>query len=165
MNSTPQKWVPAEAQKAWNPSLDLELPPVLGTIAAILGTLLAAGAAVVGLAAGGGGGDGGGGPCFIATAAFGTPMAAELDTLRAVRDTYLLNNAVGTALVDAYYHVSPAIANVVAKSPALAATVRVLLTPVVFASKLVLAMPACGMALASLAGLVAVVRRRRHRKA
>jgi hypothetical protein len=83
----------------------------------------------------------GGGPCFIATAAYGTPLAGEIDTLRAVRDEYLLTNVFGTALVDAYYHASPVIADAVAKSPVLAAFVRVLLVPVILFGKAVLAMP------------------------
>jgi hypothetical protein len=115
---------------------------------------------LIGLIAGGDGG-GGGGPCFIATAAYGTPMAAELDTLRAVRDTYLLNNAAGSAFVDTYYQVSPVIANVVAQSPVLATAVRLALIPVLFASKLALSMPAVSLVLASLAGWLTLRRQRR----
>jgi uncharacterized repeat protein (TIGR02543 family) len=108
----------------------------------LLTVLLALLIALLGLASGGtGGGSSSSGPCFIATAAYGTPMAAEIDTLRAVRDTYLLESAVGSAFVDAYYRVSPAVADVVAGSPFLAALVRVLLIPVVFLGKVALAMP------------------------
>src|SRR5690606_25481263 len=99
---------------------------------ALLGGL----AAVIGLAAGGDSGGGSGGPCFIATAAYGSPMAEEINVLRDVRDTYLLNNAVGSAFVDTYYHVSPAIADTVAGSPVLAAAVRVVLVPVIFLWKM-----------------------------
>lgn len=63
-------------------------------------------------------------PCFIATAAYGTPMAADLDLLRGLRDTYLLSNPLGTALVDVYYQVSPPIADLVATNPFLAAIAR-----------------------------------------
>ena len=38
--------------------------------------------------------------CFIATAAYGTPMAEEIQILREVRDGYLLTNTAGRALVD-----------------------------------------------------------------
>jgi hypothetical protein len=126
--------------------------------------LLGLGAALLGLAAGGESGGGGGGPCFIATAAYGTPLAADIDSLRALRDTYLLNNALGTAFVDSYYRVSPFVADLVAKSPVFAAVVRLLLVPVIFAAKVVVAKPALSVLLASVAALT-VVRRRKRSKA
>ena len=114
----------------------------------------------------GGGDGGGGGPCFIATAAYGTPMAAEIETLRALRDTYLLDNAIGTALVDTYYRVSPAIADVVAQSPVMAAVVRLLLLPVVMLSKIALASPALTALFAFMGGTLIIGRRRtRNNKA
>ncbi len=69
-------------------------------------------------------------PCFIATAAYGTPFAKRLDTFRAFRDGVLLKTAAGTALVDAYYTVSPALADRLAVHPRLAGCVRAILTPV-----------------------------------
>jgi hypothetical protein len=69
------------------------------------------------------GGTGGGG-CFIATAAYGTPLAREIDTLRNFRDHYLLTNAPGAAITDAYYTVSPTIARYIAQSPAAAQLTR-----------------------------------------
>ena len=83
-------------------------------------------------------GGGGGGGCFIATAAYGTPMAQEIETLRTVRDKHLLNNALGSAFVDTYYRVSPAIADQLAAHPALAQGVRILLTPVLVMAQLLL---------------------------
>jgi hypothetical protein len=68
-------------------------------------------------------------PCFIATAAYGTPMGKHLDTFRAFRDGVLLQTAPGTAFVDLYYSVSPSVAKVVAVHPWLAALVRIVLTP------------------------------------
>ncbi len=127
--------------------------------------LLGLGAALIGLAAGGSSGGGGGGPCFIATAAYGTPMADQIDTLRVVRDTYLLDNAVGTALVDTYYRVSPAIADVVAQSPVLAAAVRFTLVPVLFMAKLALAMPHLTAMLIGVLTLSIILRRKRSTKA
>ena len=126
-----------------------------------LGILLAAILAALGIAAGGDSGGGGGGPCFIATAAYGTPMADQIDTLRALRDTYLLDNVVGTAMVDVYYRVSPAVADIIAKSPVLASVVRMLLTPVIFMSRLVLAMPTMTMLITMIASAMAILRRRR----
>ena len=82
-----------------------------------------------------GSGDGGGGGCFIATAAFGSPLAEDVDVLRDVRDTHLLNNTLGTAFVDTYYRLSPPIADHVRKHPLLAAAVRTLLHPIVALSR------------------------------
>ena len=134
-----------------------------------LAIALGIGAAIAGLAIGlqpqeTGHHGGGGGPCFIATAAYGTPMAADIDTLRTLRDTYLLSNSVGTAFVDTYYRVSPAVANVVAQSPALAAAVRLLLVPVIFLGKLFLAIPAVSALIASALLFAAVVRGRIRRR-
>lgn len=120
--------------------------------------------AIIGLAAGGDSGGGGGGPCFIATAAYGTPMATQIDTLRDMRDVVLLDNAAGSAFVDTYYSVSPAVADVIAQSPLLAALVRIMLMPIVVMSRIVMAMPMLSAALA-LAGSLLVVRRRARRAA
>jgi hypothetical protein len=87
------------------------------------------------------GSSGSGSSCFIATAAYGTPMAIEIDTLREVRDSYLLNNVIGSAFVDTYYRISPTLADSVAKSPTLAFIVRALLTPIVILGKLLLTAP------------------------
>jgi len=67
--------------------------------------------------------------CFIATAAYGTPMAEEIQILREFRDEYLLTNPLGRALVDLYYRVSPPIAQFIAEHPALQLAVRAMLVP------------------------------------
>jgi hypothetical protein len=54
------------------------------------------------------GGSGGGGNCLIASLAYGTPFAKELDTIRAFRDQTLLTNPVGSAFANVYYQSSPA---------------------------------------------------------
>jgi hypothetical protein len=73
----------------------------------------------------------GAGGCFIATAAYGTPMAEEIQILREFRDEYLLPNAVGRALVDVYYRVSPPIAEFITEHPSLKPIVRAGLVPTV----------------------------------
>jgi predicted outer membrane repeat protein len=128
--------------------------PWLALLAAILGISLL----------GGGDDDGGGGPCFIATAAYGTPMAADVDTLRGLRDQYLLGSAAGTAFVDAYYRVSPAIAGVVSEHPALAAAIRLALVPVVLLSRALLMAPGAVALLALGLAWLALMRRRKARR-
>lgn len=49
-------------------------------------------------------------PCFVATAARGTPMAEEIGALRRFRDGHLRTNIVGEVLVDAYDSVGPDLA-------------------------------------------------------
>jgi len=73
-----------------------------------------------------------GGFCFIATAAYGTETAAELDILRDFRDQVLLENDLGSRFVEAYYRVSPPVADFIAKNDFLRAVVReVLIDPIV----------------------------------
>jgi Divergent InlB B-repeat domain len=74
---------------------------------------------------------GGAGGCFIATAAYGTPMAEEIQVLREFRDQYLLSNPVGKTLVYLYYKVSPPIAEFINEHPGLKPIVRAGLLPAV----------------------------------
>ncbi len=69
--------------------------------------------------------------CFIATAAYGTPLAEEIQVLRDFRDRYMVTNPVGKALVDLYYRVSPPIAEFIIEHPGLKPIVRVGLVPAV----------------------------------
>jgi hypothetical protein len=70
--------------------------------------------------------DTGGGGCFIATAAFGTPLAPEIDVFRRFRDDKLKKSLWGTLLVHFYERTSPPVAVVVRKVPLLALGVRML---------------------------------------
>jgi hypothetical protein len=71
--------------------------------------------------------------CFIATAAYGTPMAEEIQALREFRDECLLTNPLGQAVVSVYYRVSPPIAGFIAEYPRLKSIVRAGLGPAVAA--------------------------------
>lgn len=64
------------------------------------------------------------GTCFIATVAYGTYTAQEIDILREFRDEILLPNSLGATLVSFYYEMSPPIANVVSRNEALRTAVR-----------------------------------------
>ncbi len=107
----------------------------------------------------------GSGVCFIATAAYGTPLAEDIHTLRALRDRHLLTNSPGLAFVDAYYRISPPIADRVADSALLRAVVRTLLAPIVVISGVALASPATMIALfmVSAASMAFLLRRRARR--
>jgi subtilisin family serine protease len=83
----------------------------------------------------GGGGGGGGGGCFIATAAYGAPMADEVRFLRAFRDQHLLGNDVGRWFVRQYYRYSPALADVLREHDGWRSVVRAGLTPLVWLSQ------------------------------
>ena len=73
--------------------------------------------------------------CWIATAAYGTTMASELDVLRGFRDSELECNPVGRRITDLYYSSSPPIADVIARSGKMRAFVRKCLSPIIDALK------------------------------
>lgn len=70
-------------------------------------------------------------PCFIATAAYGTPFAQEINVIRLFRDNFMSVTAIGRKLVEIYYRISPPIARAVAQHNTLKALVRALLKPII----------------------------------
>jgi hypothetical protein len=70
--------------------------------------------------------------CFIATAAYGSPMAPEIDTLRAFRDEVLRLFLVGRLFIRTYETVSPPFAHWLARHDGLRAMVRSFLAPVIW---------------------------------
>ena len=73
--------------------------------------------------------------CFVATAAYGSVMANDVELLRHVRDSLLQTNVIGELGVEAYYTFGPAVAGVVGESDLLRAAARDVLAPVVRAVK------------------------------
>jgi hypothetical protein len=95
-------------------------------------------------------------PCFIATAAFGSPMAREVSVLREFRDDVLLPHAGGRAAVAVYYRLGPAFARVIAHSDTLRALGRAGLAPMIWLAPLSRGHAALAFYLALGAGCLAV---------
>ncbi len=69
--------------------------------------------------------------CFIATAAYGTPFAQEIEVLRYWRDNFLQTFSLGRLFVNIYYKISPPIANFIEKRNWLRKSIRFILDPYV----------------------------------
>ncbi|MGQ0605694.1 MAG: CFI-box-CTERM domain-containing protein [Candidatus Nitrosotenuis sp.] len=76
---------------------------------------------------------GGPGQCAIATAAFGTELAPQVQLLREVRDNVLFSTGAGTTFMagfnDFYYSFSPAVADLERQSPLFKEVVKTTITP------------------------------------
>ncbi|HMI93715.1 MAG TPA: CFI-box-CTERM domain-containing protein, partial [Polyangiales bacterium] len=70
-------------------------------------------------------------PCFVATAAWGSPLAEEIGALRRLRDRDLLSNELGRALVGGYYRLGPELAGVIREHAWMRALARSALAPLV----------------------------------
>ena len=73
--------------------------------------------------------------CFIATATYGSPMEKEVYFFRQFRNNYLASTRPGRALMRAYYKLSPPLAQVIHKNENLRKLTRILLQPLLDASK------------------------------
>ncbi len=69
--------------------------------------------------------------CFVATAAWGSPMQDEVSMLRRFRDQALRSQAVGELFVEAYYTFGPALAATIEPSDTLRGLARTALGPAV----------------------------------
>ena len=69
--------------------------------------------------------------CFIATAAYDSPVHPHVGILRDFRDIYLLPSKLGRTLVNLYYKYSPSVAELITKNKALRVMVRINLLPFV----------------------------------
>ena len=69
--------------------------------------------------------------CFVATAAWGSPLASEVGMLRQFRDAVLRRQVLGEIFVESYYTFGPALAGVIRPSDDLRALTRAALAPIV----------------------------------
>jgi len=69
--------------------------------------------------------------CFIATAAYGTPFAEEIDVLRNWRDDFLHASYPGRLFIRTYYSLSPPVADNISESDGKRKIVRIALGPIV----------------------------------
>lgn len=69
--------------------------------------------------------------CFIATAAYGSVLAGDVEMLRHFRDAVLRRTVLGELAIEAYYTFGPPVAGVVGESDLLRWTARTVLTPIV----------------------------------
>jgi hypothetical protein len=71
--------------------------------------------------------------CFVATAAFGSPLAAQVQALRAWRDRHLLSNPAGQLFAALYAAFAPPLAAAIDTDESLRALARAGLAPVLHA--------------------------------
>jgi endonuclease YncB( thermonuclease family) len=76
--------------------------------------------------------------CFIATAAYGSPIDPHVKILRKFRDKHLLTNKSGQRFVRIYYSYSPVIADYISKHDILKTITRFTLSPIIGLSWVVL---------------------------
>jgi hypothetical protein len=69
--------------------------------------------------------------CFVATAAYGSSMAGDVEMLRRFRDTLLAKTVFGELAVQAYYTLGPALSGLIGESEVLRSTARSALDPIV----------------------------------
>ncbi|WP_413559754.1 CFI-box-CTERM domain-containing protein [Bdellovibrio sp. HCB209] len=74
--------------------------------------------------------------CFIATAAFGSDMAPEVQSFRDFRNKYLIPYSLGRDFVKTYYKYSPKYANLIAQSDTAKTVVRAGLWPLLFFARM-----------------------------
>ena len=76
-----------------------------------------------------------GGGCLIATAAYGSELAPQVQMLREIRDNQLMNTETGSSFMitfnDIYYSFSPIIADYERESPIFKEIVKITITPMI----------------------------------
>lgn len=102
-----------------------------------------------------------GGGCLVATAAYGTELAPQVQMLREARDRTVMSTDVGIAFMSAfnaaYYAISPSIADVQRQNPALNQAVGMLLAPALWSASIMSAAEPGSEASVTAHGLAAIL--------
>jgi len=105
--------------------------------------------------------------CFIATAAFGSPMEPHVELLRNFRDRILSHFTLGKKFIRFYYKNSPPYAEFIAQHDSLRAVVRGILWPIIFFADISLqwgVWAAFALYAAAIGLMIVVVQRLRNRR-
>jgi hypothetical protein len=102
--------------------------------------------------------------CFVATAAYGSPLEKNVKVLRAFRDKVLLKTSVGQLFVKAYYFLSPPLAKWIGLSATRRSVARTVLTPLVLLTTFLMEQPFlfCFFVLFLMSGILFWLRQRRE---
>lgn len=102
--------------------------------------------------------------CFIATAAYGSPLEKNVKVLRSFRDQILLKTSVGQLFVKTYYLLSPPLAKWIGQSAARRSVARTVLTPIVVLTTFLMEQPLlfCFFVLVIFSGILFWLRKRRE---
>jgi hypothetical protein len=95
--------------------------------------------------------------CFVATAAFGSPLEPRVKILRRFRNEFLLTSKLGSDFVRFYYEHSPRFARMIAESETLRATSRLILLPFLGYAWLALELGAVGALLTLMVSFAMVI--------
>nr|ABZ06931.1 hypothetical protein ALOHA_HF4000ANIW93I24ctg1g5 [uncultured marine crenarchaeote HF4000_ANIW93I24] len=124
--STPEPTEQTQVMEVVDEEPDIEPEPVMTEPTCGPGTVLKNGLCVAEQQQKGGG-------CLIATAAFGSEMAPQVQFLREIRDNTVLQTQSGSAFMTGfnqfYYSFSPTIADYERENPAFKETVKIAITP------------------------------------
>jgi len=105
--------------------------------------------------------------CFIATAAYGSPIDPHVEILRQFRDNYIVTNTLGRKLIRLYYTYSPVLANTISHHESLKAIVRVGLLPFIGFGWMALKLgfiSTTALWLLFVIGLIGVIKLKRNKK-
>lgn len=103
--------------------------------------------------------------CFIATAAYGSPIEPQVQTLRSFRDRYLRPHFLGQLFIRTYYTLSPYLAQWISESPTRRLVARWTLTPLVLSVSFMMNYPLLTLAMLLVIFALAILQlKQRERK-